>query len=149
MRGVKYFSISGVALLCTIAGASSVREFQKLSSPDLPGPAYEAFSGPETGTQPLTAAAVALPAPPPAYPGHFDLVGHDPLLYRGMNAAIAVKGDYVYVGSRPAGSQPDSGVMVVNVHDPAHPSIVGQIGLPNEGNPGESSRELRILPEQN
>ena len=149
MRGVKFFSISGVALLCTIAGASSVREFQKLSSPDLPGPAYEAFTGPETGGQPFTTAAVDLPAPPPSYPGHFDLVGHDPLLYRGMNAAIAVKGDYVYVGSRTDGAHPDSGVMVVNVHDPASPSVVGQIGPPDEANPGESSRELRILPEQN
>src|SRR4051794_11071266 len=115
MRGAKYFSISSVALLCTIAGASSVREYQKLSSPDLPGPAYEAFSGPETGGQPFTSAAVDLPAPPPSYPGSFDLVGHDPLLYRGMNAAIAVKGDYVYIGSPTHRGPPPNGGMIVNV----------------------------------
>jgi hypothetical protein len=33
-------------------------------------------------------------------PGSFTLVGHQPLLNRGMNAAIAVHKDYVYVGSR-------------------------------------------------
>src|SRR4051794_27976856 len=149
MRGVKYFSVGSVALLCTIAGASGVREFQRLSSADLPGPAYEAFSGPEPAAPPFSSAAVDLPAPPPSSPGHFDLVGHDPLLYRGMNAAIAVKGDYVYVGSRTDGAHPDSGVMIVNVHDPANPSVVGQILPPDEANPGESSRELRIMPEQN
>ncbi|MDX6665753.1 MAG: hypothetical protein QOG68_1959 [Solirubrobacteraceae bacterium] len=66
-----------------------------------------------------------------------------------MNSALAVKGDYVYVGSRSDGTKANAGVMVVNVHDPASPSIVGQIGQPNESNPGESSRELRILPDKN
>ena len=149
MRGTRYFSIGSVALLCTLAGVSSVKEFNQLSSPDLPGPAYEAFTGPATGTQPFIAAKEDLPAPPPAMPGHFDLVGHDPLLYRGMNAAIAVKGDYVYVGSRTDGSHPDSGVLIVNVHDPASPQVVGTITVPDEGKPSESSRELRIMPQQN
>src|SRR3954471_23793261 len=114
MRGPKFFSISSIALLCTIAGAGSVKEFQRLSSPDLPGPAYEAFSRPETGTQAFAAAPADLPAPPPAYPGSFELVGHDPLMYRGMNAAIAVKGDYVYVGSPPRCAPPDQGGQAVN-----------------------------------
>ena len=39
--------------------------------------------------------------------------------------------------------------MIVDVKDPAKPAIVGQIGPPNAGNPGESSRELRVLPEKN
>src|SRR3954447_6430936 len=140
--GARFFSVASVAFLCTVVGAGSVAELRQLSSPDLPGPAYGAFTPPRADAL-LGAPAVAPPADPPDYPGKFELVGHDPLLYRGMNAAIAVKGNYVYVGSRTDGSHPDSGVMVVNVHDPAHPSIVGQIGLPNEGNPGESSRELR------
>jgi hypothetical protein len=37
---------------------------------------------------------------------------------------------------------------VVDVSDPSSPEVVGQIGPPNEGMPGGSSRELRILPEQ-
>jgi hypothetical protein len=37
--------------------------------------------------------------PRPSGAGSFELVGHDPLLNRGMNAAIATRGDYVYVGS--------------------------------------------------
>ena len=125
----------------------TVPDVRSLSSADLPGPAYEAFSPPRA--DPLAGTPLAsLPAPPPAYPGSFELVGHDPLLYRGMNAAIAVAGDYVYVGSRTDGSHPDSGVLVVNVHDPANPQVVGTITVPDEGKPAESSRELRIMPQQ-
>src|SRR3954454_21382863 len=120
-----------------------------LTSADLPGPAYEAFSPPRA-EDPLAGTPLAsLPAPPPSYPGHFDLVGHDPLLYRGMNSAIAVKGDYVYVGSRSDGTKALGGVLVVDVADPAAPQIAGMIGPPDEANPGESSRELRILPDKN
>jgi hypothetical protein len=81
-------------------------------------------------------------------PGRFELVGHDPLLSRGMNAAHAVHGDHVYVGSRTDGTHADSGVLVVDVSDPSSPEVVHQIGPPDEGNPGETSRELRVLPEQ-
>lgn len=82
--------------------------------------------------------------PPPA----FELVGHDPLLYRGMNAALAVHGDYAYVGSRTDGTHPNAGVMIVDISEPSKPSVVGQIGPPNEGNPGETSREMRIWPQK-
>jgi hypothetical protein len=84
-------------------------------------------------------------------PGSFELVGHNNLEMRGMNAAIAVKGDYAYIGSRTDGQQqhPNAGVMVVDVSDPAAPEVVGQIGPPEEGNVGETSRELRIWPQQN
>jgi hypothetical protein len=147
--GSRHFSVATIAFLCTVVGAGSVAELRSLSSPDLPGPAYAAFT-PLKDPDPLAGTPLAsLPAPAPNYPGHFDLVGHDPLLFRGMNAAIAVKGDYVYVGYRSDGTKANSGVMIVNVHDPAAPSLVGQIGPPNEGNPGESSRELRILPDKN
>jgi hypothetical protein len=82
-------------------------------------------------------------------PGRFELLGHDPLMNRGMNAALAVKGHYAYVGYRSDGTHLNAGVMVVDVANPAKPSVVTQIGQPNEANIGESSRELRILPQQN
>jgi len=81
-------------------------------------------------------------------PGSLEQVGHDPLLNRGMNSALAVWGDHAYVGSRTDGTHVDSGVLVVDVSDPSAPAVVNQIGPPLEGNVGESSRELRIWPEQ-
>src|SRR5688572_28434553 len=84
-----------------------------------------------------------------ATPGSLELVGHSPLLNRGMNAAPAVKGDYAYVGSRTDGTHVNAGVLVVDVSDPSSPQVVHEIGPPLEGNPGETSRELRIWPEQN
>ena len=76
--------------------------------------------------------------------GSFELVGHDPLMNRGMNAALAVHDGYAYVGSRTDGLHPNAGVMIVNVREPASPAVVGQIGPPNEGNIGETSREMRV-----
>jgi hypothetical protein len=95
--------------------------------------------------------------PAPTVPGsskNFTLVGHDPLMNRGMNAAPALYSDaatgktYVYVGSRTDGSHPNAGVLVVDVSDPAHPSVVNQIGAPNEALPTQTSRELRVWPQQ-
>ncbi len=80
--------------------------------------------------------------------GSFELVGHEPLLFRGMNAAIAVHGDYAYVGSRTDGLHPNSGVAIVDVSDPTAPTMVDQIGPPNEGNVGETSREMRVWRDQ-
>ncbi len=43
----------------------------------------------------------ATPGPGGGTPGtssHFQLVGHDPLFGRGMNAALTIYGRYVYVG---------------------------------------------------
>lgn len=84
---------------------------------------------------------------PLASPG-FTLVGHDPLLGRGMNAGLAVHGRYAYVGSRTdsSASRPHAGVLVVDVADLGRPDIVGEFG---GAPPGLSSRELRIWPEQN
>ena len=76
-------------------------------------------------------------------PGAFTLVGHQPLLNRGMNAAIAVHKDHVYAGSRTdfkTPASPKAGIMIVNVANPASPSLVRTI----EANPRESSRELRV-----
>src|SRR4051794_22647440 len=91
-----------------------------------------------------------------ALPGSFELVGHDPLRMpdmpmgvegRGMNAAIAVQGRYVYVGSRTDGKNNNAnhaGIFIVDTADPGHPHIVNEMSLPYEGLPGESSRELRV-----
>ncbi|MBW3594010.1 MAG: hypothetical protein KY391_00410 [Actinobacteria bacterium] len=87
-----------------------------------------------------------------APPGSFELVGHDPLMNRGMNAALAVRGDYAYVGSRTDGKEDNAnnaGVLVVSVKDPAKPEVVHQIGPPHEGNTGETSREMRIWQSKN
>jgi hypothetical protein len=79
----------------------------------------------------------------------FELVGHSPLLNRGMNAALAVHGDHAYVGSRTDGwPHRRSGILVVDVSDPASPDVVHEIGAPVAANRGETSRELRIWPEQ-
>ena len=61
-------------------------------------------------------------------PARFKQVGHDPLMSRGMNAAIAIHGDYAYIGSRTDGGhegQPHGGVMVVDISDPSDPALLG------------------------
>lgn len=106
-------------------------------------------------------AATATPAPPsadaanpaPSRPGtsdNFNLVGHNPLANRGMNAAPALYNQYVYIGNRTDASEGHRrpGVLVVDAGDPRNPKIVGEIGAPNEGNVGETSRELRVWPDQ-
>ncbi|HEV3231231.1 MAG TPA: hypothetical protein VG245_03135 [Candidatus Dormibacteraeota bacterium] len=85
---------------------------------------------------------------------NFTLVGHDPLFNRGMNAAIAVYGHYVYVGSRTDG-EPNhgihTGVLVVDATDPANLKDVGEITLASVDphmQVGYTSRELRVWPQQ-
>ena len=83
--------------------------------------------------------------------GSVELVGHSPLNNRGMNAALAIHGNYAYVGSRTdakANNANGAGVLVVDISDPTALEVVSEIGPPDEANPGESSRELRIWPEQ-
>ena len=65
-----------------------------------------------------------------------------------MNAALAVYGNYAYVGSRTDGSHADAGVLVVDISNPSSPQVVYQIGPPEEGLAGQTSRELRVWPEQ-
>ena len=97
---------------------------------------------------------------------NFQLVGHDPLFSRGMNSALAIHGNYLYVGNRTDGSDecvpatgvPDPsvtgcphthpGVLVVNIANPTNPHVVGEIGPPTEGNIRETSRELRVWPQR-
>ena len=77
--------------------------------------------------------------------GSLKEVGHEPLMNRGMNAAIAIHGDYAYVGSRTDGGhpgQPQGGLMVVDISKPSKPAL--QNGGPLEPRAGESTRELRV-----
>jgi hypothetical protein len=63
---------------------------------------------------------------------------------RGINAAIAVHGDYAYIGSRTDGGHegmPHGGVMVVDISEPSNPNLVAG---PIDAHAGESSRELRV-----
>ena len=86
-----------------------------------------------------------------AAPGLFELVGQEPLLNRGMNAALAVHGNYAYVGARTdakANNANRMGVMVVDVADPSKPKIAKEMAAPLEGNQSESSRELRVWKSQ-
>ena len=77
----------------------------------------------------------------PGTSSNFQLVGHDPLVSRGMNAALAIFDHFVYVGSRtdastfcvgPTGTptttgcpHPHPGVLIVDVQDPTNPQVVG------------------------
>ena len=75
-------------------------------------------------------------------------VGHEPLMNRGMNAAIAIHGDYAYIGSRTDGGHegmPHGGVVVVDISKPNKPRALGP---PLDARPGESSRELRVWQSQ-
>jgi hypothetical protein len=108
--------------------------------------------------------AVATPGipPPPDAPGtssNFQLVGQNPLFNRGMNAAPAIFGNYLYVGNRSDGSNtcPDGttgcthvhpGILILNISDPTQPQVVGEIGPPFAGNVGITTRELRVWPQK-
>lgn len=103
----------------------------------------------------VPATSAAAPATPRAVdqdapPGSLEMIGHEPLEMRGMNAALAVYRGYAYIGSRTDNhGQGNAGVMVVDIKNPAEPKIVSKIEEPHENNEGETSRELRIWPEKN
>lgn len=135
-------------------------------------------ASPSTGSEEVRAVqtTVAEGGGTPGTAKNFRLVGHNPLFSRGMNAAPAIFGRYVYVGNRSDGSNscgdfngtgavapvitptnPDGtcthvhpGVLVVDAAHPSSPTVVGEFG--NEfvtgANVGQTSRELRVLPEQ-
>ncbi len=95
---------------------------------------------------------------------HVQLVGHNALFNRGMNAALAIYDHFVYIGNRtdgsslcvgptgePSGDQcphPHPGILIVDVKDPANPAIVGEIGKPDAGKVGITTRELRVWPDK-
>jgi hypothetical protein len=96
----------------------------------------------------LVLPATAVAAKPPPKVGSITQVGHEPLMNRGMNAAIAIHGDYAYIGSRTDGGHegmPHGGVMVVDISDPSDPTLLGP---PFDAKAGESSRELRVWKSQ-
>ena len=99
---------------------------------------------------PTSTSIAPLPTEPQPTPstGSFELIGHTPLLNRGMNAGLAVHGNYAYIGSRTDGSHLDAGVLVADISNPTNPQVIYQIGPPEEGNLGQTSRELRVWPEQ-
>src|SRR5919202_1264779 len=100
----------------------------------------------------------------PGTSANFTLVGANPLFARGMNAAIASYDHYIYVGNRTDGSDtcgigdprrgvepcphPHPGILIVDVADPANPTVVGEIGPPYAGLVGISTRELRVWPQK-
>jgi hypothetical protein len=79
----------------------------------------------------------------PPKEGSLRQVGHEPLMDRGMNAAIALNDGYAYIGSRTDGGHgaPQGGLMVVDVSKPSRPKLRGQ---PLDAKAGESTRELRV-----
>jgi hypothetical protein len=97
---------------------------------------------------------------------NIQLVGHSDLYARGMNAAPALYDHYLYVGNRTDGSLPCSdtggvqpchasanvhihpGVLIVDVANPADPTVVGELGAPYAALPGITTRELRVWPEK-
>src|SRR5215472_12318089 len=105
---------------------------------------------------------MAKPGIAPATPGtssNFELVGKNPLFNRGMNAAPAIFGNYLYVGNRSDASNtcPDGttgcthvhpGILIVKISNPSQPEVVGEIGPPFAGNVGITTRELRVWPQQ-
>jgi len=116
----------------------------------------------------VKAAAIQAHSPPPAMPQtralNIQVVGRDPLFHRGMNAALAVFDHFVYVGNRTDSSStcvgptgppfgttcphPHPGVLILDVGNPAHPAVVGEIRPPFAGNVGITTRELRVWPGQ-
>jgi hypothetical protein len=93
--------------------------------------------------EPSTSAAPLI-VPKGKKSGELEQVGHEPLMDRGMNAAIAIHGDYAYIGSRTDGGhvgEPHGGIMIVDISDPSDPELLGE---PFDSNPGESTRELRV-----
>jgi len=78
---------------------------------------------------------------------NFEMVGHNALRRRGMNAAPAIYRHWLYVGSRTDASDGHrAGVLVLNIKDPRDPTVVGRIGAPHEAKPSQTSRELRVWP---
>jgi len=99
---------------------------------------------------------------------NFQVVGQNPLFNRGMNAALTIFQNFLYVGNRTDGSSrcgigdprrtPTSvdscphahpGILILNINDPTSPTVVG--GIPAPLNPagqpvGITSRELRVWP---
>jgi hypothetical protein len=145
---MKYRLAALLALALLAPAAAHAHDEGLHASPDLFTPAYE--EGVVTALDLLTGPTTAGAGDAVPVAHKFQVVGHEPLFLRGMNAAPAIYDHYVYVGNRTDGSpqHPRPGVLVVDIADPANPAVVGEIGPPNEGNVGETSRELRVWPQK-
>lgn len=124
-----------------------------------------------------TVPAQAVSAGGPAEPGgsipgtsrNLVMLGHTALGGRGMNAAPAVYRHHLYVGNRTDGSSrcgvgdprreqsgldscphPTPGILVVDIANPFAPTVVSELGaeFASGANTGQSSRELRVWPQQ-
>jgi hypothetical protein len=84
-----------------------------------------------------TALALSL-APAQAAGATLEVVGHDDLQARGLNAGLAVAGPCAYVGSRGTGP-----IAILDVSDPSHPHHVGALSA----QAGTTHRELRAYPD--
>src|SRR5260370_33683291 len=94
---------------------------------------------------------------------NFQLVGHNSLFDRGLNAAPAIFDHFLYAGNRTDGSStcgvgdprgpgancphPHPGILILDIANPSDPTIVGEIGPPFGGNVGISTRERRVWPQ--
>src|SRR5260370_23329974 len=104
---------------------------------------------------------------------NFQLVGQNPLFNRGMNAALTIFQNFLYVRNRTDGSSrcgvgdprrtdpnfgldscphPHPGILILDIEDPTNPTVVGEIPAPlNAATPpapvGITSRELRVWPQ--
>jgi len=84
--------------------------------------------------------AIIVPAAPAFaadLPGSLQVVGHDDLGARGMNAGLALADRCAFVGSRAQGP-----VLIEDISDPGHPRGVGSL----PGRPRTTARELRAVP---
>jgi hypothetical protein len=106
----------------------------------------------------------------PQVSSNFQLVGQNPLFNRGMNAALTIFQNFLYVGNRTDGSSQcgvgdpritasgqtscphvHPGILILNIEDPTQPTVVGEIPAPLNaaGQPvGITSRELRVWPSE-
>ena len=113
------------------------------------GVVLSALAAAVAGVAPVTAGTVPVQA---ADASNFQLVGHNDLYARGMNAASAIYDHYMFVGNRTdaAGihALAHPGVLIVNIANPANPTIAGEIAQPADIAAGYTSRELRVWPEQ-
>jgi hypothetical protein len=156
--GPAAIAMAALGLLPALAGAHPV---DCDSGPLATAPTAERFSSDWTAANGCTAAtpdrtdgaaAASMMRPVPLADrktGSLRQVGHEPLLNRGMNSALAVHGNYAYVGSRTDGGhvgEPHGGVMVVDVSDPSRPEFTGNRF---DAHAGESARELRVWRSQN
>ena len=80
--------------------------------------------------------------------GSLRQVGHEPLLNRGMNAAIAVHDDYAYIGSRTDGGHAAARTAASSWSTSRGRTSRGWSKGRSTASPGESTRELRVWQSQ-